>query len=124
MRSRWLEAESSIKAPGGGSVVTRHDLPEQACSFAVILAARTRHHRQRRFRRGQPGRGDAARGGDLLLGGCDVSHGGNKRIFPEDGAARPLQLVWSFTAGTGIQICTYHPRRELLRIRAPGRSLG
>jgi hypothetical protein len=44
-----------------------------------------------------------------LLGGCDVGRGGNKRIFPDDGAARPLQLVWSITAGTGIQICTYHP---------------
>jgi hypothetical protein len=38
----------------------------------------------------------------ILLGG------GNKRICPEDGTARPLQLVWSITAGTGMQICTYH----------------
>ena len=35
--------------------------------------------------------------------------GGGKRIFPEDGAARPMQLVKSVTAGTGVQICTYHP---------------
>ena len=35
--------------------------------------------------------------------------GGGKRIFPEDGMARPLQLVRSVTAGTGVQICTYHP---------------
>ena len=35
--------------------------------------------------------------------------GGGKRIFPEDGMARPLQLVKSVTAGTGVQICTYHP---------------
>jgi len=35
--------------------------------------------------------------------------GGGKRIFPEDGTARPLQLVKCVTAGTGVQICTYHP---------------
>jgi dihydrofolate reductase len=33
--------------------------------------------------------------------------GGGKRIFPEDGTARPLQLVNCVTAGTGVQICTY-----------------
>jgi dihydrofolate reductase len=35
--------------------------------------------------------------------------GGGKRIFPEDGAARPMQLVSSVTAGTGVQLCTYRP---------------
>jgi dihydrofolate reductase len=35
--------------------------------------------------------------------------GGGKRIFPDDGQARPLQLVKSVTAGTGVQVCTYHP---------------
>ena len=35
--------------------------------------------------------------------------GGGKRIFPEDGMARPMQLVNTVTAGTGVQICTYHP---------------
>ena len=35
--------------------------------------------------------------------------GGGKRIFPDDGMARPLQLVKSVTAGTGVQVCTYHP---------------
>jgi dihydrofolate reductase len=35
--------------------------------------------------------------------------GGGKRIFPEDGNARPLQLVNCVTAGTGAQICTYQP---------------
>jgi len=35
--------------------------------------------------------------------------GGGKRIFPEDGAARPMELVKSITAGTGVQLCTYHP---------------
>jgi dihydrofolate reductase len=35
--------------------------------------------------------------------------GGGKRFFPEDGTARPMQLVKAATAGTGVQICTYHP---------------
>jgi dihydrofolate reductase len=33
--------------------------------------------------------------------------GGGKRIFPEDGTARPMQLVNCVTAGTGVQMCTY-----------------
>ncbi len=35
--------------------------------------------------------------------------GGGKRIFPEDGAARPMQLVKSITAATGVQVCAYRP---------------
>jgi dihydrofolate reductase len=35
--------------------------------------------------------------------------GGGKRIFPDDGVARPLELVKCVTAGTGVQICTYRP---------------
>jgi dihydrofolate reductase len=35
--------------------------------------------------------------------------GGGKRIFPDDGMARPLQLVKCVTASTGVQVCTYHP---------------
>jgi dihydrofolate reductase len=35
--------------------------------------------------------------------------GGGKGIFPEDGTARPMQLVKCVTAGTGVQICTYRP---------------
>src|SRR4029077_20110580 len=35
--------------------------------------------------------------------------GGGKRIFPEDGTARPMQLAKSMTTGTGVQVCTYHP---------------
>ena len=35
--------------------------------------------------------------------------GGGKRIFPEDGVARPMQLVESIRAGTGVQVCTYRP---------------
>jgi dihydrofolate reductase len=38
--------------------------------------------------------------------------GGGKRIFPEDGGARPLELVSTTTAGTGVLICTYRPARR------------
>jgi dihydrofolate reductase len=35
--------------------------------------------------------------------------GGGKRLFPDDGAARPLELVSTSTSGTGVHICTYRP---------------
>jgi dihydrofolate reductase len=35
--------------------------------------------------------------------------GGGKRLFPLDGRARPLELVSTTTAGTGVLICTYRP---------------
>jgi dihydrofolate reductase len=35
--------------------------------------------------------------------------GGGKRIFPEDSQPRPLQLVSTTTASTGVLICTYRP---------------
>lgn len=35
--------------------------------------------------------------------------GGGKRIFPDDGVARPLELVSTSTSGTGVLICTYRP---------------
>ena len=35
--------------------------------------------------------------------------GGGKRIFPDDGTARPMQLVNCVTTGTGVHVCTYHP---------------
>lgn len=35
--------------------------------------------------------------------------GGGKRVFPSDGQARPLELVSTTTAGTGVLICTYRP---------------
>jgi hypothetical protein len=35
--------------------------------------------------------------------------GGGKRIFPDDGAARPLELVNCVTAATGVLVCTYRP---------------
>ena len=35
--------------------------------------------------------------------------GGGKRIFPEDGRARRLELVSTSTSSTGVLICTYRP---------------
>ena len=35
--------------------------------------------------------------------------GGGKRIFPDDGQARPLELVSATTTATGVLICTYRP---------------
>jgi riboflavin biosynthesis pyrimidine reductase len=37
--------------------------------------------------------------------------GGGKRIFPDDGQARPMELVKAITTGTGVQVCTYRPAR-------------
>jgi dihydrofolate reductase len=36
--------------------------------------------------------------------------GGGKRLFPDDGRLRPLELVSTSTSGTGVHICTYRPR--------------
>jgi dihydrofolate reductase len=38
--------------------------------------------------------------------------GGGKRLFPEDGGARPLELVSATTASTGVLICAYQPVRD------------
>ncbi|MFL5844245.1 MAG: dihydrofolate reductase family protein [Solirubrobacteraceae bacterium] len=35
--------------------------------------------------------------------------GGGKRLFPQDGAARTLELVSAKTAATGTLVCTYRP---------------
>jgi dihydrofolate reductase len=35
--------------------------------------------------------------------------GGGKRIFPDDGMARPMELVSTVTTGTGVHVCTYRP---------------
>jgi dihydrofolate reductase len=37
--------------------------------------------------------------------------GGGKRVFPDTGRARPLELVSATTTGTGVVIATYRPRR-------------
>jgi dihydrofolate reductase len=38
-----------------------------------------------------------------------VMLGGGKRLFPDDGQARSLDLVRTTTSKTGVQICTYRP---------------
>ena len=38
-----------------------------------------------------------------------VTLGGGKRMFPEDGVQRTLELVAAVTTGTGVQVCTYRP---------------
>jgi dihydrofolate reductase len=38
--------------------------------------------------------------------------GGGKTIFPQDGRARPLELVSTTTASTGVLICTYRPAHD------------
>lgn len=35
--------------------------------------------------------------------------GGGKRLFPDDGQARPLRLISSTASATGVQICVYRP---------------
>jgi dihydrofolate reductase len=38
-----------------------------------------------------------------------ITLGGGKRLFPDDGVARPLELLTTKLASTGVQICTYRP---------------
>ncbi len=39
--------------------------------------------------------------------------GGGKRIFPEDALVRPMRLVRSVVAATGVLVCTYEPASPL-----------
>ncbi|MGH4015660.1 MAG: dihydrofolate reductase family protein [Pseudonocardiaceae bacterium] len=43
----------------------------------------------------------------LMIEPILLGHG--KRIFPDDGQTRPLELVSTTTTGTGVLICTYRP---------------
>jgi dihydrofolate reductase len=38
-----------------------------------------------------------------------VTLGGGKRLFPDDGKARPLELISAQETGTGVVICNYRP---------------
>lgn len=40
-----------------------------------------------------------------------VTLGGGKRLFPDDGRSRTLELVGATTSKTGVQICTYRTVR-------------
>ncbi|WP_344633692.1 dihydrofolate reductase family protein [Streptomyces glaucosporus] len=46
---------------------------------------------------------------ELRLMVMPVLLGGGKRIFPDDGALRTLELVSTVTSGTGVNVCTYRP---------------
>lgn len=52
---------------------------------------------------------------ELLLMIEPVTLGGGKRLFPEDGSGRPMELVRHEVASTGVLICTYRPTGEPLR---------
>ena len=41
--------------------------------------------------------------------------GGGKRLFPDDGQARPLELVEATPTPTGVLICTYRPAKGSTR---------
>jgi dihydrofolate reductase len=40
-----------------------------------------------------------------------ITLGGGKRLFPDDGRSRPLELVSATTSKTGVQVCKYRPVR-------------
>jgi len=46
---------------------------------------------------------------ELLLMIEPILLGGGKRVFAEDGRSRPLELVTSTVASTGVIVCTYRP---------------
>ncbi len=41
-----------------------------------------------------------------------VMLGGGKRLFPDDGQSRPMELVSTSTSSTGVLICKYRPKRS------------
>jgi dihydrofolate reductase len=45
--------------------------------------------------------------------------GGGKRIFPDDGEMRTLELVSTVTASTGVIVTTYRPVKPRTRIQVP-----
>jgi dihydrofolate reductase len=48
---------------------------------------------------------------ELMLMTEPIILGGGKTIFPNDGVARPFQLISTATASTGVQICRYERAR-------------
>jgi dihydrofolate reductase len=46
---------------------------------------------------------------ELILMIEPIVLGGGKRLFPDDGTAKPLELVKAVTTKTGVQVCTYWP---------------
>lgn len=41
-----------------------------------------------------------------------ITLGGGKRLFPDDGVARTLELVSTSVSKTGVHVCVYRPVRE------------
>jgi dihydrofolate reductase len=46
---------------------------------------------------------------ELVLMIEPITLGGGKTLFPTDGEARKFELTSAVTAGTGVQVCRYHP---------------
>jgi dihydrofolate reductase len=46
---------------------------------------------------------------ELLLMIEPILLGAGKRIFPDDGSARPVELVEAVSTATGVQMCRYRP---------------
>ncbi|MCF6524974.1 dihydrofolate reductase family protein [Streptomyces sp. JJ36] len=46
---------------------------------------------------------------ELRLMIMPVLLGGGKKVFPEDGELRTLELVSTVTSGTGVQVCVFRP---------------
>ena len=47
---------------------------------------------------------------ELILFVEPITLGGGKRLFADDGVARTYALASVQTAGTGVQVCRYHPQ--------------
>lgn len=45
--------------------------------------------------------------------------GGGKRLFPNDGEARTLELTSTSTSNTGVLICTYRPASASSKAETP-----
>jgi dihydrofolate reductase len=46
---------------------------------------------------------------ELVLMIEPITLGGGKTLFPNDGEARPFELISAATAATGVQVCRYRP---------------
>src|ERR687893_519126 len=122
--SDFMSLDGVVQAPGGGEEDTDggfahggwafHFFDEEAMG-AAIGAVRGLRERE--------GEGLQVMGSSILASQL-VEHdlvdeyrlmiepillGGGKRLFPDDGQARPLELVSTTTASTGVLICAFWP---------------
>jgi dihydrofolate reductase len=49
---------------------------------------------------------------ELILMIEPITLGGGKTLFPADGQARPFELISAASAGTGVQVCRYRPKKS------------